>query len=144
MRKITSALCAAAMALPLMVVSPASSTPISMMAPLVQQGSGASVVDVQYRRHHRNYRPSRKHHRPRYNRYRRNHNRDVAAGVLGGLAAGAIIGGMMNNQPSYNHNVPPRNYHVEWCINRYRSYDVRNDTFQPYDGPRRRCISPYR
>lgn len=33
--------------------------------------------------------------------------------------------------------------HVNWCINRYRSYDVYTDTFQPYHGPRRRCNSPY-
>lgn len=33
--------------------------------------------------------------------------------------------------------------HVEWCAARYRSYDVRTDTFQPYHGPRRHCRSPY-
>ena len=34
--------------------------------------------------------------------------------------------------------------HAEWCAARYRSYDVRTDTYQPYHGPRRRCASPYR
>jgi hypothetical protein len=33
--------------------------------------------------------------------------------------------------------------HVEWCAARYRSYDVRTDTYQPYHGPRRQCWSPY-
>ena len=33
--------------------------------------------------------------------------------------------------------------HVRWCLNRYRSYDVRTDTFQPNRGPRRYCVSPY-
>jgi len=33
--------------------------------------------------------------------------------------------------------------HVEWCAARYRSYDVRTDTYQPYDGPRRFCRSPF-
>lgn len=33
--------------------------------------------------------------------------------------------------------------HVRWCQNRYRSYDVYTDTFQPYHGPRKRCNSPY-
>jgi hypothetical protein len=33
--------------------------------------------------------------------------------------------------------------HRAWCLDRYRSYDRRNDTFQPYYGARRRCISPY-
>jgi hypothetical protein len=34
--------------------------------------------------------------------------------------------------------------HVEWCAARYRSYDARTDTWQPYHGPRRYCWSPYR
>ena len=34
--------------------------------------------------------------------------------------------------------------HAEWCAARYRSYDVQTDTYQPYDGPRRRCASPMR
>lgn len=34
--------------------------------------------------------------------------------------------------------------HVDWCAARYRSYDVRTDTYQPYHGPRRYCWSPYR
>jgi hypothetical protein len=32
---------------------------------------------------------------------------------------------------------------VRWCQNRYRSYRRSSDTFQPYNGPRRRCNSPY-
>lgn len=33
--------------------------------------------------------------------------------------------------------------HVEWCAWRYRSYDIRTDTYQPYHGPRRGCRSPW-
>lgn len=33
--------------------------------------------------------------------------------------------------------------HVDWCLNRYRSYDPGSDTFMGYDGYRHRCISPY-
>lgn len=33
--------------------------------------------------------------------------------------------------------------HVEWCAARYRSYDVRSDTWQPNDGLREYCRSPY-
>ena len=33
--------------------------------------------------------------------------------------------------------------HVWWCLNRYRSYDIRSDTFMGYDGRRHRCNSPY-
>lgn len=37
---------------------------------------------------------------------------------------------------------PMHRSHVRWCRDRYRSYRVSDDTFQPNDGPRRRCISP--
>lgn len=33
--------------------------------------------------------------------------------------------------------------HVNWCDNRYRSYDIYSDTFQPYKGGRKRCNSPF-
>lgn len=33
--------------------------------------------------------------------------------------------------------------HVEWCYDRYRSYRAYDNTFQPYNGPRRQCYSPY-
>lgn len=34
--------------------------------------------------------------------------------------------------------------HVRWCYNRYRSYRASDNTYQPYNGPRRQCYSPYR
>ena len=33
--------------------------------------------------------------------------------------------------------------HMEWCLNRYRSYNPRTDTYLGYDGYRHRCNSPY-
>ncbi|MGH6760062.1 MAG: BA14K family protein [Phyllobacterium sp.] len=33
--------------------------------------------------------------------------------------------------------------HVEWCSTQYRSYRTQDNSFQPYDGPRRTCVSPY-
>ena len=35
------------------------------------------------------------------------------------------------------------NAHVQWCLNRYRSYDPRSDTYMGYDGYRHRCRAPY-
>lgn len=40
--------------------------------------------------------------------------------------------------------VPRYRGHEAWCAARYRSYDAWSDTWQPYDGPRRPCRSPYR
>ena len=33
--------------------------------------------------------------------------------------------------------------HVEWCSRRYRSYDVGDNSYTPYSGGRRPCVSPY-
>ncbi|WP_084032840.1 BA14K family protein [Chelativorans sp. J32] len=33
--------------------------------------------------------------------------------------------------------------HVNWCYARYRSYRASDNSFQPYNGPRRACVSPY-
>ena len=33
--------------------------------------------------------------------------------------------------------------HVAWCYDQYRSYRESDNTFQPYNGPRRECVSPY-
>lgn len=32
--------------------------------------------------------------------------------------------------------------HIQWCETHYKSYRVSDDTFQPYQGPRKLCISP--
>ena len=33
--------------------------------------------------------------------------------------------------------------HVRWCDAKYRSYRHSDNTFQPYHGPRKQCVSPY-
>jgi hypothetical protein len=33
--------------------------------------------------------------------------------------------------------------HAQWCFSRYRSYRTSDNTFQPYNGPRLQCRSPY-
>nr|WP_246727764.1 BA14K family protein [Chelativorans sp. Marseille-P2723] len=149
MRKHIAMLCAAAMAFPVIAPAPAAAAPIHR-APSIAADNATHAIDVQYRerRHyrphrayprHRHYRPHR-HHAPRYRVYRRDNS---AAALLGGLAAGAIIGGVLSSQ-SKAAPVHRADAHVQWCLSRYRSYDVRTDTFQPYNGPRRYCISPYR
>lgn len=57
---------------------------------------------------------------------------------LAAFATGAIIGGAIAQ--------PPVRYggsHGDWCANRYRSYRAYDNTYQPYGGPRRQCVSPY-
>ena len=60
---------------------------------------------------------------------------------LAAFTAGAVISGALNDgTPVYRGG----NRHVQWCYNRYRSYRASDNTFQPYNGPRRQCYSPYR
>lgn len=81
---------------------------------------------------HRGYRD----YRPGYRRH--NDFWFPAAAFLGG----AIIGGALSNPaPVYRRSVGSA--HVEWCYNRYRSYRASDNTFQPYNGPRQQCWSPY-
>ena len=49
----------------------------------------------------------------------------------------------------YPRYVEPRRYHrlseahYRWCERRWRSYRAYDNTYQPYHGPRRQCVSPY-
>lgn len=71
----------------------------------------------------------------------------------GAFIAGAIIGGALADPgPTYYEPQQPvrrvyrnnySNAHVQWCYDRYRSYDAYSNTFQPYNGPRQQCYSPY-
>ncbi|TIS61478.1 MAG: BA14K family protein [Mesorhizobium sp.] len=77
-----------------------------------------------------------------YREYRRGYRRHgdywfpLAAFATGALITGAII----NNQ---NRVYRGGDAHVQWCYDRYRSYRASDNTFQPYNGPRQQCISPY-
>ncbi|KGF68576.1 hypothetical protein LL06_15825 [Hoeflea sp. BAL378] len=150
---ISASFCIAALApagaAPLMVQKPA----IEITSPLVQ------VQGREWRRGHNNKYRGIYRHRDRgfyrhnnhgyYNGHRgyRHHRRGYREynGYWfppAAFALGAIIGGAMNN----NNIVRPGSsnpQHVRWCSAKYRSYDVRSNTFQPYHGPRRECRSPY-
>ncbi|OHV77991.1 BA14K family protein [Ensifer sp. LCM 4579] len=98
-----------------------------------------------YRWDHRHgrYRDYRHHHRYSYRdryRHRHHHHGSNFGAVIGGLAAGALIGGLLA-QPRYYGG--GGSAHTRWCYARYRSYRAYDNTFQPYHGPRRACISPY-
>lgn len=155
MKRIISVVSAAAIAVTSLATSivPASAVPIVP----VQSTNSSDVIKVQTARHQRgevrrhfNRRHfSRDRHRPGWyhghrghRHYRRGYRRhsDGWWYPLAAFGAGAIIGGAIANQPA------PRgvsNSHVEWCYARYRSYRASDNTFQPYNGPRRACISPY-
>jgi hypothetical protein len=64
------------------------------------------------------------------------------------FVAGALIGGAIANQPAVA--APPMYApvrlsaaHVNWCENRWKSYRVSDNSYQPLSGPRQACVSPY-
>jgi hypothetical protein len=63
------------------------------------------------------------------------------------IAAGAAIGyaGSYYYNDDYDDGAyyGGGNAHVQWCLNRYRSYDPSTDTYMGYDGYRHRCRAPY-
>ncbi|TPN39437.1 BA14K family protein [Mesorhizobium sp. B2-3-3] len=60
---------------------------------------------------------------------------------LAAFATGALITGAIVN--SEDHRVYEGDAHVQWCYDHYRSYRASDNTFQPNNGPRRECRSPY-
>lgn len=77
-------------------------------------------------------------------RYWRGRDRgDAFAAGAAGLVTGAIIGGVIANQNQPRRVIRSGGGHVDWCYSRYRSYRASDNTYQPYNGPRRQCNSPY-
>lgn len=97
-------------------------------------------------------------------RVRRGGNAAAAAGIMGAIVGAAIIADQRNRHSyrrsdrRYRHSYrrsdrryrrPPRRRvrraggHESWCYSRYRSYRAWDNTYQPYNGRRRQCISPY-
>ena len=81
----------------------------------------------------------------RYYRGRRGKGGAIVAGTLLGLGVGAALA----SEPRYYRSGPrysaSRGYAFrsrdwyEYCSSRYRSFDPRSGTFQPYHGPRQLC-----
>lgn len=120
-------------------------------APVYQPGAPAvssDVVQVQERRiirradrhrfEHRNNRAYYNGHRG-YRKWRRGY-REYNGWWFppAAFALGAIVGGAIERS-----NDRYGNAHVRWCYDRYRSYRASDNSYQPYNGPRRQCRSPY-
>jgi hypothetical protein len=98
------------------------------------------------------YRGGGGHHRHHHGGYRRH------GGWYGGYGPGWSSGGWgrpnigivveipiyPRYRPVYRKAYVGGSVHHGWCAQRYRSYRAWDNTFQPYNGPRRYCISPFR
>jgi hypothetical protein len=61
-----------------------------------------------------------------------------ATAFAAGVAAGAIA---TSPPPSKRGRLAAA--HVQWCYDHYVSYREWDNSYQPYVGPRRTCLSPY-
>lgn len=172
MKKILSGVCALAMLATSGMFVPAMATPAGS-AMGMQGDAGSNVIrtqaftgdltvpgrrwdrgnHLQFRDYDRD-RPRYRHRdRDRYSYYRGHRGyRDYRPGYrrhngfwfpAAAFITGAIVGGAIANS---NDGTRVRSYgsaHVDWCYDRYRSYRASDNTFQPYNGPRRQCFSPY-
>lgn len=69
----------------------------------------------------------------------------IGAGIAG-FAAGTFLGGALASEPRYYgpdyYAYEPRRQYgpsVRWCMDHYRSYDLRTRTYLGYDGRRHPC-----
>lgn len=155
MKRLGAVLAAAATALS--AVS-AQAVPLS---PISEGASASQPIELVHHKpghyggppHKRGYNGSRYNAGPQYGyyngyegyRYRRDGYRRHSDGwwyPLVAFGTGAIIGGAIASPPPRVYSGAP-SAHVEWCYDRYRSYRVYDNSFQPYYGPRQECVSPY-
>jgi hypothetical protein len=116
-------------AAPLVAIQSASAAPL--MADHTPGKIGTNVETVQYRHHGGGWRHNGHGYNGRYGRYGGGYYRNGPA-VLGGLAAGAIVGGAIANSQA-------RADSDGYCSQRYRSYDPASGTYLGYDGQRHSC-----
>jgi hypothetical protein len=158
MKRLTSYLCAAAMAVSAagFGVVGANAQPLPVPTNIQAPGALSDVIQVQRRgEQHRGQRGFERRGDRAYYRGHRGY-RQARPGWRqhqgwwfppAAFVAGAIIGGAIG-QPQQQRAPQPRRggmsqAHVSWCYDRYRSYRASDNTFQPYQGPRRACRSPY-
>jgi len=153
MKKTASILAAAAVVLTTFGATaiPANAAPYQTLQ--MTGASNAELVNAQYRGRDNDRRGDRNRFERRgndyyFNGYRGNRDRRPGYREYNGywfppaaFIFGAIIGGAIANQN--RGGVSLSNAHIEWCNDRYRSYRSSDNTFQPYNGPRQQCVSPY-
>lgn len=164
MKKFLSIICATTMAFTGVAATSVTASASPALIRAVDAGAGTSnVIDVQYRRDNRridrrqNQRAAQRgfYRQGNYSYYNGHRGyRDRRAGYrqhngfwfpAAAFVAGAIVGGAVS-QPSRTVVVRPGRLsqsHVDWCYSQYRSYRASDNTFQPFNGPRRACSSPF-
>lgn len=118
--------------------SGASAFPVQQQ-PVLEVGTSSSLLtDVRMRG---DYYPRMRHRTHRYRHYHGGYWYDNPWWVVPFVGAGIA---MSNRDRYYDRNdYGYGSRHVQWCMDRYRSYDPRSNTWVSYSGAVRQCISPY-
>jgi hypothetical protein len=164
MKVFVSTVCAAVLALSPVAAGPASAGQTGIPAPVnaVYQGSVAdNLVQVQSRHRYNNrfhnrrgfdrrgapnrrfHDRNRRHHYGRPAPQRRSSGPDLGSAVVGAIIGGLIVNQFQQPRGGARAGEVLSSNHLNWCRNRWRSYRVVDNSYQPYNGPRRVCVSPY-
>ena len=142
MNKLLSGVIATTLAASFAIASvlPLNAAPLYVPKAAPVADTAGNIMNVQARRCrgpgcYRGYRGYRAR-RPGY-RYYNGFWFPAAAFITGAIIGGALAEPPVRYRPRYG------NGHVEWCYSRYKSYRAYDNTYQPYNGPRRQCYSPY-
>lgn len=107
---------------------------------LVQKINHLDMSDRNFNRNH--------YWKRRHFKNRRHIRRNIGPSIYFGLG---LVPAYRYVDPTPNYIAPRRLYraqgmgqsHVNWCYARYKSYRAWDNTFQPFNGPRQQCWSPY-
>ena len=151
MRKLVSTLAGSAVLALGLALGGAGSASAAMIVP---EAAAAAVTPatqmvekVEHRRWHRGERRWDRNNRRwdrRERRWDRRHHRRDRYGRTGIYLHFGIPGPRVYEpRPRRHYRAGLSRAHIRWCENRFQSYRVWDNTYQPFHGPRKQCWSPY-
>ncbi|KFB09751.1 BA14K family protein [Nitratireductor basaltis] len=130
-----------------MAATPAGASALGVVSQPVKTAESGETLVQKVHDTRRKHRHARRHHNRKH--WRRHHSRP-RAGIYFEFGTPGYSRPYYDRpyyaRPRYVRPAPRvrlTRAHVNWCHNRYRSYRTADNTFQPYNGPRRQCRSPY-
>lgn len=67
----------------------------------------------------------------------------LAPAIVGGVIIGSQLGDRDDYYDDRRYDGRYNRRHVDWCLDRYRSYNPRTNLWLSYSGNYRHCVSPY-